>query len=176
MNTQNTQNNNTPKAGKYLSFELDSQIFAIPLEDIREINALSTITPIPKTPKFIEGVINLRGKVIPVWNLRTKLGMPQTQFNKETCVIITEINDKLTGMIVDKVKDVIELNADQISSRPEIGNNIDTRFVMGVAKIDDKVAVLMNTKIVLSHQEAETLTQIHTLNDVSDNLNKALGS
>lgn len=158
----NASNSAPAQPGQYLSFALGEDLFGIRLEEVREINALSTITPVPKTQTFIEGVINLRGKIIPVWNLRLKLGLERVPFTKETCVILTEVQNKEIGMIVDQVRDVIDLKDDQISFKPELGNEIDMKYVLGMAKLKETIAVLIDTASVLT---TEDVTMLHKVDE-----------
>ncbi len=150
------------KPGQYLSFGLGQEDFAIPLGSVFEINGLTAITSVPQTPDFIAGVINLRGKIIPVVNLRVKLGMGAIAFTKETCVIIADAGGRHVGMIVDSVKEVLDLVADKIAPKPEMGGENSASFITGMAKIEGRVTILMDTNSVLSFEDLQALGQATT--------------
>lgn len=153
----NTSHEINAKPGQFLSFVLGEEHFAIPLGSVFEINGLTAITSVPRTPDFIAGVINLRGKIIPVVNLRVKLGMGAAAFTKETCVIIADCQGRHVGMIVDSVREVLDLAGEQISAKPLMGRDAHTSFITGMAKIDGRVTILMDTGTVLSLQDVEAL-------------------
>lgn len=143
--------------GRYLTFVLSSEIYAIPIRAVAEINGISDITHVPNTPHFVKGVINLRGKVIPVIDLRVKFGMEPVPYNRETCIIIAETWARQIGVIVDTVREVENLNRDQIESTPELGDADRTRFIMGMGKTENEVIILVDINTVLSPQEMGVL-------------------
>jgi len=130
------------KAGQYLTFHLNGQAYAVPINTIREINRVSEITPVPQTPMFVAGVMNLRGKVIPVVNLRMRLGLPKIAYTRETCIIVIEGDAGQVGMIVDSVNSVIDLAVQQIEP-PTVGGAGENSFVMGMGKLESQVIVLL---------------------------------
>lgn len=148
------------KPGQYLTFVLNSQLYGVPIGTVREINRLSEITPVPKTPVFVAGVMNLRGKVIPVVNLRLKLGFQETQHTKETCIIVIETAVGQVGMIVDSVRGVIELVSNQIEPTPNLGNSSETEFVMGMGKLENTVIILIDIVRALSANQLQELATI----------------
>lgn len=143
--------------GRYLSFILNDEIYAIPIQSVSEINGITDITAVPNTPHFVKGVINLRGKVIPVIDLRIKFGMEATTFTRETCIIIAETWARQIGVIVDTVKEVIDLNHEDIEPKPDLGNPERTRFIMGMGKKEKEVIILIDLNSVLSPQEMGAL-------------------
>lgn len=147
------------KPGQYLTFVLSQQLYGVPIGAVREINRMSEITPVPKTPVFVAGVMNLRGKVIPVINLRTKLNFASMTATKETCIIVIEAFDGQVGMIVDSVSGVIELATSQIEPTPNLGNLVDTEFVLGMGKMENKVIVLIDIVKVLSNHQIGDLKE-----------------
>jgi purine-binding chemotaxis protein CheW len=147
------------KPGQYLTFTLRSQAYGVPIATVREINRVSDITTVPQTPKFIAGVMNLRGKVVPVVDLRLKLEMEAAQHTKSTCIIVIEGENGQVGMIVDAVNGVIELTPSQIEPCPVIGNEEKTSFVMGMGKIDDQVIVLLEIVQCLSKDNLNDLAE-----------------
>ncbi len=148
------------KPGQYLTFVLNSQSYGVPIGTVREINRLSEITPVPKTPVFVAGVMNLRGKVIPVVNLRLKLGFVQTEHTKETCIIVIETLVGQVGMIVDSVRGVIELVSNQIEPTPNLGNSSETEFVMGMGKLENSVIILIDIVKALSAAQLQELASV----------------
>ena len=131
-------------AGQYLTFQLKGQGYGVQIGTVREINRVAEITRVPQAPRFVAGVINLRGKVIPVVNLRCKFGMEAIDNTKETCIIVIEGKEGQIGMIVDSVTGVQDLAADQIEAAPAMGNEQDLAYVIGMGKIESKVLILID--------------------------------
>jgi purine-binding chemotaxis protein CheW len=121
---------------QYLSFNLDDEVFALDISKVREVLEYTTVTKVPQTPAFMQGVINLRGSVVPVIDMRLKFGMSVTEKTINTCVIIVEINldghTTVLGAMADSVQEVFELEADQIEPAPEIGTRLKTEFIKGM--------------------------------------------
>lgn len=139
--------------GQYLTFVLKGQPYGVPIGTVREINRMSDITPVPQTPTFVAGVVNLRGKVIPVVDLRLKLGLEYIAQTKETCIIVIETDNGQVGTIVDSVRGVIELNDSQIEPAPALGDDETMRFIMGMGKVDNQVVVLLSIVECLSKNQ-----------------------
>jgi len=139
--------------GKYLTFVLNNEEYGLEILKVREIIGLMEITPVPQTPPFIKGIINLRGKVIPVMDLRLKFGMPETEYTKETCIIVVNIDNRLMGIIVDTVSEVLDINAKDIEPAPSLGSSIKTDFILGMGKIKGKVKILLDIDRVMSIEE-----------------------
>lgn len=137
-----------PRAGKYLTFDLDREEYAIQVLRVREIMVLQEITGVPHTPKHVKGVINLRGKVIPVVDLRLKLGLAQAEYGDRTCIIVVQIHGEpvpmLTGIIVDSVAEVVNISAGDIEDTPDFGEGVTIPYVLGVAKSKNKVRILVD--------------------------------
>lgn len=150
------------KPGQYLTFVLNQQLYGVPIGTVREINRMSDITPVPKTPDYVAGVMNLRGKVIPVINLRMKLNFNAVPTTKETCIIVIETPVGQVGMIVDSVSGVIELVSTQIEPTPNLGNPSETEFVLGMGKVENKVVILIDIVRALSNNQ---LVELSTLNE-----------
>lgn len=140
------------KPGQYLTFQLNGQAYGVPIGTVREINRVSEITPVPQTPHFVAGVMNLRGKVVPVVNLRLRLAMAQIGYTKETCIIVIEGDSGQVGMIVDSVNAVIELSQAQIEPTPTMGEDGKMGYVMGMGKLDEQVIVLLEIVQCLSKE------------------------
>jgi len=143
----------TSHEGKYLTFVLSDEEYGIEILKVREIIGVMTITPVPQSPDYIKGVINLRGKVIPVVDLRLKFGFPEKEYTKETCIIVVEVNNVLTGIIVDTVSEVLDIAAENMEPAPHFGDGIDTNVFLGIAKIKNKVKILLDIDKVLRMEE-----------------------
>jgi len=141
------------KEGKYLTFVLCEEEYGLEILKVREIMGLLDVTPVPQTPAFVKGVINLRGKVIPVVDLRLKFGMPEVEYTKETCIIVVDVGALLMGIIVDTVSEVIEIKEEEIEPAPSFGEKVDVKFILGMGKIKGKVKILLDIDRVLSSEE-----------------------
>jgi len=147
--------------GKYLTFTLADEEYGIGILKIKEIIGLMQITTVPQTPEFIKGVINLRGKVIPVVDLRLRFGMDSMDYTERTCIIVVEIkgaNDSVQiGIVVDSVSEVLNIRGEDIEDTPAFGAKLNTDFISGMAKTEDNVKILLDIDRVLSTQELESL-------------------
>jgi len=136
-----------------LTFKLAGEEYAIEILKVKEIIGLMPITDVPRMPGYVRGVINLRGKVIPVVDLRTKFGLMSTEDTDETCIIVVDVaqNGKSTqtGILVDAVSEVLDIAADQIEEVPSFGTAVNTDFIMGMGKIGESVKILMDVVKVL---------------------------
>lgn len=152
------------KGGKFLTFLLGAESYGIDILKVQEIIGIMPITRVPRTPDFIRGVINLRGKVFPVIDLRLKFGMDAAAQTGRTCIIVVQIDrtDSLftTGLIVDEVSEVIDIRTDQIQDPPSFGENIDTDYILGMGKCDDRVILLLHIDWVLSREEISAVVQV----------------
>jgi purine-binding chemotaxis protein CheW len=149
------------RTGKYLTFRLGNEEFAIQVLRVREIMGVQEITAVPQTPSYVKGVINLRGKVIPVVDLRLKFGLPELEYTQRTCIIVVQIESEagklLIGVIVDAVSEVLTLQAGDIEDTPDFGSGVATPYLLGMAKIKGKVKILLDINMVLSTQDLEAL-------------------
>lgn len=146
--------------GKYLTFVLWNEEYGLEILKVREIIGLLDITPVPQTPDFVKGVINLRGKVIPVVDLRLKFGMPPADYTKETCIIVVDVESLLMGIIVDTVSEVLDIKEGDIEPPPFFGQKVDVNFILGMGKIKKKVEILLNIDKVLSGRELRIIEQM----------------
>ena len=155
MATKEAANNSETKSleGKYLTFILNNEEYGLEILKVREIIGVMDITPVPQTPPFIKGIINLRGKVIPVVDLRLKFVMPEIEYTKETCIIVVDISNRLMGIIVDTVSEVLDIAAKDIEPTPSLGSDIKTDFILGMGKIKGKVKILLDIDRVLTLDE-----------------------
>lgn len=151
----------TIKTGKYLTFLLESEEYGIGILKVKEIIGMLPITSVPRTPNFVKGVINLRGKVIPVIDLRSKFDMKSISYNDRTCIIVVEIDASqstvLIGIVVDTVSEVLNIKEDEIEETPAFGTKLDTRYILGMAKQEGTVKILLNIDKVLSSSEMATI-------------------
>ncbi len=138
--------------GKYLTFRLDNEEYGVEILKVREIIGLMDITKVPQTPDFVEGVINLRGKVIPVIDLRSKFGLARTEYNEQTCTIVVDVGIMM-GIIVDTVSEVNDIPTASIEPPPQLGNMVDTSFILGMGKVKDEVKILLDIDKVLTTDE-----------------------
>lgn len=144
-----------------VSFKIGNEEFGVDILKVREINRLVQITRLPNTPNFIEGVMNLRGKVIPVINLRKRLGLGEKNYDKDIRIIVVELNDKTVGFIVDSVSEVLRLSKSIIEPPPELISGIDTEYITGIAKLEDKLLLLLDLEKILTADEKETLKEVY---------------
>jgi purine-binding chemotaxis protein CheW len=151
---------NLAQPGQYLTFVLKGQSYGVAIGTVREINQVLDITPVPQTPSFVAGVMNLRGKVVPVVNLRLKFGMEDLAFTKQTCIIVVETDGGHVGMIVDRVSGVADFKADQIEASPTLGEETKMSYIIGMGKIERQVVVLVDIQKALSKAELTRLEQI----------------
>ncbi len=138
---------------RFLTFYVDDEQYGIDISKIKEIIAPIPITHIPKTPDFVKGVINLRGSIIPVVDIRLKFEMEARDMNEETAIIIYEVDKVSIGFIVDKVEDVLTFDDQHISEAPRFGSNIDTSFIEKVAEVDNDVVMLLNLEKIFEPKE-----------------------
>lgn len=141
------------RAGKYLAFHLGAEEFGIPVLSVREIMGLQDITAVPQTPAHVRGVINLRGKVIPVVDLRLKFGLPSVEYGQRTSIIVVKLGETMMGIIVDGVSEVLNLSAGDIEDTPDFGHGIETPYILGMAKTKGKVRMLLDIEQILSTQD-----------------------
>ncbi|MBW8038790.1 MAG: chemotaxis protein CheW [Planctomycetes bacterium] len=145
------------KAGKYLTFALANEEYGLEILKVREIFGYMDITAIPQTPAYVKGVINLRGQVIPVIDLRAKFGMETTEVTEETCIIVVEITQDdhkfSTGIVVDHVQEVLDIAGENIEESPQFGSSVNTDFILGMGKIGDSVKILLDIDKVLNSDD-----------------------
>ncbi|KHE93183.1 MAG: chemotaxis protein CheW [Candidatus Scalindua rubra] len=146
--------------GKFLTFILGREIYGFEILKVREIIGLMDITTVPQTPEYMKGVINLRGKVIPVIDLRLKFSMQEEEHTQETCVIVVEVENTSIGIIVDSVSEVSDISGGEIEDAPGFGQGIDTSFIMGLGKVKGKIIILLDIETVLSSDELEMVGEL----------------
>jgi purine-binding chemotaxis protein CheW len=140
-------------SSQYLTFALGDEEYGVEILKIQEIRGYSPITPIPNTPEHIKGVMNLRGSIIPVVDLRRTLGMPTAEYTPFTVIIVLHVGSRVMGLIVDAVSDVLDVARTDIHPTPDFGTRIDARFIQGMARVGDKLVVLLDIDRVLAEDE-----------------------
>ncbi len=154
--------------GKYLTFSLAGEVYGLEILKVQEIIRMMDVTRVPRTPEFVRGVINLRGKVIPVVDLNLKFGLESAQDTERTCIVVVQVQRNETrvvmGMIVDEVREVLDVPADAIEPPPEFGAAVDADFILGMGKVGDRVTMLLDVERVL------TSTEVHAVAAVGSSL------
>ncbi|NVM22501.1 MAG: purine-binding chemotaxis protein CheW [Desulfobacterales bacterium] len=150
--------------GKYLTFAMAGEEYGIGILKVKEIIGMMPVTTIPRTPDFVKGVINLRGKVIPVLDLRLKFGIHELEYTERTCIIVVEsgpkAGDVLIGIVVDAVSEVINIKADDIEETPTFGTKLNTDYILGMAKMGGGVKILLDIEKVLTAQELDLMASM----------------
>lgn len=129
---------------QYLTFCLGNEEYGLEILRVQEIKGYSKITPLPNTPPEVKGVINLRGAVVPIMDLRTRLGLRETEYDRFTVIIVVTVGKRIVGLVVDAVSDVLNVSASEAVPTPEFGGSLDTSFMSGMAKIGDRLVTLLN--------------------------------
>ena len=149
---------------QYLTFQLGEEVFAIDVANVREILEYNSVTRVPKSPEYMRGVINLRGSVVPVFDMRLKFGMTGTQKTINTCIVVVEVSyegeDIIIGALVDSVQEVFELEADQIEPAPKIGTHLRTEFIKGMGKRDERFIIILDIDKVFSVEEISSIQEM----------------
>jgi purine-binding chemotaxis protein CheW len=149
------------KEGKYLTFTLDNEEYGISILKIKEIIGMMPITSVPQTPEFVKGVINLRGKVIPVVDLRLRFGMESIEYTERTCIVVVEIAERydniVIGIVVDSVSEVLNIKGEDIEDTPTFGTKLDTDYILGMAKMEGGVKIMLDIDRVLKGEEIEII-------------------
>jgi len=149
------------RAGKYLTFTMAEEDYGIGILKVKEIIGMQDITPVPQTPEFVKGVINLRGKVIPVVDLRLRFGIEATEYTERTCIIVVEIRSESgtvqIGIVVDSVSEVMNIKEEEIEDTPTFGTRLDTDYILGMAKMEGGVKILLEIDRVLSGDDIAML-------------------
>ncbi len=151
------------KEGKYLTFALGPEEYGLEILKVREIFGYMDITAVPQTPHYVKGVINLRGQVIPVIDLRAKFGMETAEVTEETCIIVVEITQGSrqfqTGIVVDHVSEVLDIAGGDIEESPQFGSSVNTEFILGMGKIGDSVKILLDIDKVLGGEDFDNFAE-----------------
>lgn len=142
---------------KLVGFFVGQEEYAVDILKIREIKSMMEVTNVPKAPSFVEGVINLRGDIVPIINLRRKLALPEAEPSEESKIIVVEFESRLVGMVVDEVSEVIEISEDKVSPPPPIIGGVEAEFLKGVGKLGDRLLILLDLDKILTDKEKKLL-------------------
>lgn len=142
-----------------ITFHLENETYALPVKKIVELIGFTHISELPNMPPFVKGVIHLRGEVFPVIDLRLKFGLPEKPYTRYTIMIITQMGEKRTGVIVDSVSDVVYLSDESIQATPDMPTQVNTAYIKGIARHDDELIILLNIDSVLSKDELDLLPE-----------------
>jgi len=157
---------------QHLTFKLDDEVFALDISQVREVLEYTNVTKVPQTPDFMQGVINLRGGVVPVVDLRLKFGMPKAERTVNTCIIIVEVSldgeSTVLGALADSVQEVLELGPDQIEPAPKIGTKLNTDFIEGMGKRDDEFIIILDIDKVFSTDELAVVQDAGRIEDTAE--------
>ncbi|MEM7233180.1 MAG: chemotaxis protein CheW [Planctomycetota bacterium] len=159
------------RAGKHLAFELGGETYGIEVLSVHEIIRLADTTRVPKTPQYVRGVINLRGKIIPVIDMRLKFGLEQRDDSERTCIIVVQAGGQSevnVGLVVDEVSEVIEIAGDQIERPPWFGSSDSPKFVAGMGKVEERVVILLDMDSVLSNQDVGMMSQLLAASELTE--------
>jgi len=147
---------------QYLTFTLGHEVFALGISSVREVLEFTTITKVPRTPEYIRGVINLRGRAVPVVDVRLKFGMPQTERTVNTCIIIVEVQlggeELVLGALADAVKEVMDIEPGEVEPAPRMGTSIKADFIQGIGKQNDDFIIILDIDKVFSDEELTQMT------------------
>lgn len=144
--------------GKYLTFLLGNELYGVEIKYVIEIIGIQTITEVPELPEYVRGIINLRGKIIPVMDVRLRFKKPFREYADRTCIVVVEIMDKLVGLIVDSVSEVLAIADEHIVPPPEIGQGFHNRYIKGIGKVGREVKLLLDCNRLLNDEEMTALS------------------
>jgi purine-binding chemotaxis protein CheW len=156
--------------GQYLTFRLDGEMYAFSIDHVKEILEYQSVTQVPMMPDFIQGVINLRGEVVPVLNLARRFSLDATDVTKKTCIVILEVNTKsiqqVIGVVVDSVSEVLEIAVNEMRPAPNFGTTINTDFIQSMARYKDGFVIILDQSQVMSAEQLVNLVEVsHSLSD-----------
>ncbi|MCB0416432.1 MAG: purine-binding chemotaxis protein CheW [Bdellovibrionales bacterium] len=146
-------NKNEGEIRQYLGFSLNGQRYGLPIGSVKEISTVAEVTTVPRVPKFVLGVMNLRGKIIPVIDLRVRFEVEVTPFTRDTCIVIVEGIQGEVGLVVDKVEEVLNFVETQVKAPPAMGSEAFMKYVNGIARFNDELVMLVDVQHVMSFQE-----------------------
>lgn len=142
-----------------VSFQLGEEEFGVDILKVQEINRMLEITKVPNSPVFVDGVINLRGKVIPILNLRQRFGLEKKEIDKKTRIVVVDIDGKVVGVVVDAVSEVLRLPVDTVEPPPPMAAGVESEYIKGVGKLEDRLLILLDLNKLLTTEERKLLNQ-----------------
>lgn len=159
-NTSASSRNVKSVAGEYLTFVLGTEAYGLEILKVQEIRGYEAVTQIANTPAFIKGVVNLRGKIVPIVDLRIKFHLGKVEYDEFTVVIILSLKDRVIGIVVDGVSDVMSLQEDQIGDVPSLVTSIDTKYIVGLATVESKMIIIVDIEQLMSSQDMALLDEV----------------
>ena len=150
----------TTEGSQYLTFQLGEELYGVDILRVQEIKGYTTVTKIPNTPAHIKGVLNLRGTIVPIVELRTKFGMPMIDYTMFTVIVVVVVQDRIMGLVVDSVSDVLNISKQDIQAPPEFGAKVDVSVLTGIGKSGDKLVALLNIDRLLSEDEQQNASAV----------------
>ena len=150
----------TTEGSQYLTFQLGEELYGVDILRVQEIKGYTTVTKIPNTPPHIKGVLNLRGTIVPIVELRTKFGMPTIDYTMFTVIVVVVVQDRIMGLVVDSVSDVLNISKQDIQAPPEFGAKVDVSVLTGIGKSGDKLVALLNIDRLLSEDEQQNTSAV----------------
>lgn len=147
-------------AGEYLTFVLGTEEYGLDILKVQEIRGYDAVTQIANTPDFIKGVVNLRGKIVPIVDLRIKFNLGKVEYNEFTVVIILNLNGRVVGIVVDGVSDVMALKEEQLRDVPSLVTNIDTKYIVGLATVEEQMLILVDIEKLMKSEEMELIDSV----------------
>ena len=160
VSTDNSAGTSLNAGSEYLTFTLGQEEYGIDILKVQEIRGYDAVTTIANTPEFIKGVINLRGTIVPIVDMRIKFKLGNVEYNQFTVVIILNIGSRVVGMVVDGVSDVIALTDDQIKPTPEFGGGLDTQYILGLATIEERMIILVDIERLMTSRDMALIEDI----------------
>jgi len=157
---ENTDGNGTKAASEYLTFTLGKEEYGIDILKVQEIRGYDAVTHIANAPEFIKGVVNLRGVIVPIVDMRIKFKLPEPIYNEFTVVIIMNVLGRVIGMVVDGVSDVVALGPEQIKTAPEMGSTVDTDYITGLGSLNDQMLILVDIEKLMGSDEMQVMEQV----------------
>lgn len=146
----------TADSTQYLTFKLHQEEYGVEILKVQEIKGFTQVTPVPNTPAYVRGVINLRGTVVPVLDLRARFRMESADYNQFTVIIVVNLHDRIVGLVVDAVSDVLNFRHDDVEPTPDFGVGVDTSFITGLAKVEERLVLLLNLECLVTDAEVAT--------------------
>jgi purine-binding chemotaxis protein CheW len=158
---ENSDGNGTKTASEYLTFTLGKEEYGIDILKVQEIRGYDAVTHIANAPEFIKGVVNLRGVIVPIVDMRIKFRLSEPTYNEFTVVIIMNVLGRIIGMVVDGVSDVVALNPEQIKAAPEMGSSMDIDYITGLGTLNDQMLILVDIERLMSSEEMQIMEQVN---------------
>lgn len=157
---QPQSNSQTGEQLQLVSFSVGEELFAVDILRVQEINRMMALTKVPQSPDGVEGVINLRGRIIPVLDLRVQFGFPRAEHNEHTRIVVVEVSGQTVGFVVDSVHEVMRIQSSIVEPNPQMSTSIDSSFVSGVAKLDDQLLIMIELDNLLSPESLGRVTRM----------------